>query len=403
MTIVEEPREIWPDVAPAVPADGRVLLAVGGIAVVTDLAVRSGVMVLAGAVLTALVAAGVLGSGRVANRKAWPVLLAAPLFGLWFAVRTDGVVLALDVVAAAGLLVLGSSLARAGDPLDLTIPNVVGRGLHAMIHGVLAPGFLLGAGRTGAAGGDRARRLALVRGVLLATPVVLAVGLLLGSADPVFASFFRLPTDVGDLVGHVVLAIVGAWGAAALLRLVSAEPFGLASSRRLRVLGDVEATTVLTGLVIVFAAFTLSQVVAAIGGADYVRRTAGLSYAEYARHGFFQLLAVAAITLAVLLALRAGVIDPGARRFVALSEAAVVLTLLLVAGAVRRLSLYEQAYGLTPLRLWSLLFAIWIGAVFVLLGVALARGRRDRSWFVPAAVAVGLVGLLLVNAGNSDA
>ena len=74
------------------------------------------------------------------------------------------------------------------------------------------------------------------------------------------------------------------------------------------------------------------------------------------------------------------------KRFVALSEVAVALTLLLVAGAVRRLSLYEQAYGLTPLRLWSLLFAIWIGAVFALLGVSLVvSSRTAKAWFVPAA------------------
>jgi hypothetical protein len=142
--------------------------------------------------------------------------------------------------------------------------------------------------------------------------------------------------------------------------------------------------------------------VTALGGAGYVRRTAGLSYAEYARRGFFQLLAVAAITLAVLLALRA-LVRHRDRRFVVLSEVAVVLTLAVVAGAVRRLGLYEQAYGLTLLRLWSLLFAVWIGAVFVLLGLSLAGLHRRRAWFVPAAVALGLAGLLVLNGADPEA
>jgi hypothetical protein len=414
----------WPDVNGAERADHRVLVAIVLAGVATDLTIRSGVMGLAGALLPVVVVAGVLGSGRVTNRRAWPLLLAAPLFGLWFAVRADPVLQVLDLAAAAGLLLVGASLGRGGDPRDLTLPNLFGRALHAFVHAVLAPGFVLGGLRAGRAAdptnvaiGDphstptattTASSLAFVRGALLAAPVVLVVGLLLGSADPVFASFFGLPDDTGDVILHLVLLTIGAWGAATLLRLVSVEPFGLPSnadgSTGLRPIGDVEAATVLGGLVLVFAAFSVSQLVAVIGGADYVLRTAGLSYGEYARHGFFQLLTVATLTLAVLLALRATVKDPSSRTFLVLSELAVALTLLLVAGAVRRLWLYEQAYGLTPLRLWSLLFALWIGVVFVLLAVSLpGRVASHRSWFVPAAIAAGLVGLLVVDVANPDA
>ena len=37
-----------------------------------------------------------------------------------------------------------------------------------------------------------------------------------GSADAVFASFFRVPADMGDIALHLVLLTIGAWGAAAL-------------------------------------------------------------------------------------------------------------------------------------------------------------------------------------------
>jgi hypothetical protein len=245
----------------------------------------------------------------------------------------------------------------------------------------------------------------VLRGVLLAVPVVAVNGALLASADPVFASFFRLPADAGDLVLHAVLLAIGAWSAAGLLRTMSAASYESPVATR-RPLGATEAITVLAALVALFAAFAASQVVATARGAGYVRRTAGLTYAEYARSGFFQLLAVAVITLAVLLVLRA-VTDLGddrhRRRFVVVGEVAVVLTLTIVAGAVRRLHLYEQAYGLTMLRLCSVLFAVWVGAVYVLLGVALAGVGRRRAWLVPAAIAVALVGLLAADAVNLEA
>ena len=70
--------------------------------------------------------------------------------------------------------------------------------------------------------------------------------------------------------------------------------------------------------------------------------TAGLTYAEYARSGLFQLLAVAVITLGVLLLLRAAtdLASPGRRAtFTAVTELAVALTLVVVVVAVRRLNL----------------------------------------------------------------
>ncbi|HET9443980.1 MAG TPA: DUF4173 domain-containing protein [Acidimicrobiales bacterium] len=411
----------WSDVSDYVPPDLRVVGAVAAAAVATDLALRSGVIGVAGGLLAGVVVAGLLGGGRVPNRRAWPVLALAPAFGAFLAVRTSPWLLPLDVVAAAGLLVLGASLSREGDPLDLTVPGLAGRALHGLAHGMLAPGFLAaglaalrrsrsnGRRRPGGDTGDAAPAgggaAAVARGALLAAPVVCLLVLLLGSADPVFASFVRVPTAPVDLVVHALLLGVGAWGAAGLLRMASAAPFTVPVSPR-RPLGAVEAITVMAGLVAVFAAFALSQLAAAVGGADYVRRTAGLSYADYARSGFFQLLAAAAVTLAVVLAVRASArLDTATHRlrFLVLGEAAVVLTLVVVGGAVRRLWLYEQAYGLTMLRLTSLLFALWIGAVFVLVALSLAGVGRSRAWLTPAALALALAGLLAVNAANPEA
>lgn len=393
----------WPDLLVVDRPDGRTLAAIVAAALGTDLAVRSGVNGLAGALLVALVASGLLATRRITNRRAWPALALAPLFGLGLLTRAAEWLVFLDVVAAAGLLLLGASTARRGDLRDQSIPDLLGRAVHAGLHAVLAPGFLLARRHPGPDHDhDRPTTTAgVVRGLLLGAPVVLVLALLLGSADPVFASFLPFPTDAGDVVIHLVLLTIGAWGAATLLRTASAEPYDVRSTAP-RPLGNVEAVTVLGGLVAVFVTFTAAQIATVLGGADYVRRTAGLSYAEHARHGFFQLLAAAAITLGVLLALRASVrvVD---RRFVVLSEAAVALTLLLVAGAIRRLGLYEQVYGLTLLRLFAVLFALWIGGVFVLLAFSLAGVHRERAWFVPAAVGLGLAGLLVLNVANPEA
>ena len=51
---------------------------------------------------------------------------------------------------------------------------------------------------------------------------------------------------------------------------------------------------------VLFAAFLAVQVQVLFGGDDHVLDTAGLTYAQYAREGFYQLLAVAFLVLAVV-------------------------------------------------------------------------------------------------------
>jgi hypothetical protein len=379
------------------PAGRRVLVAAGAGAVLTDLAVRAGVAGLGGALLVGAVVAGLLAAGRLKNPQAVGAVAASAVFGACLAVRTSPWLVPFDIVAAAGLLTLGASIARGGSVLDLPVPQIVARTLHALAHGLAAPAFL-------AAPVGRRRSAAVLRGVGLAVPLLVVLGVLLASADAVFAGFFRWWSPL-TLIGHAVLLTVGAWGMGGLLRLASAEPAPAPPRMSLR-LGHVEATVVLASLVGLFAAFAAAQVVALSAGGRHVIATAGLTYAQYARSGFFQLLAVASITLVALLGLR-GVTDLGdparRRRFTTLAELAVALTLVIVGVALRRLDLYQQAFGLTMLRLYSSVFAAWIGVVVLLAGCALAGVGGRRSWLPAAAATTGLAVLLALNLVNPEA
>jgi hypothetical protein len=394
-------EELQDSLAVRRPADGATLALVSVAAVMTDVAMRSGPDGLAGALLVALVAGGLLLSGRVANPQARALAAGAVVFGVFLAVRTSPWLLPLDVLAVGGLLVLAASFASGGSVLDLTVPAAVTRAVHAVAHGLTAPAFLV-AGRGGRVTSRRAA--AAARGVLLAVPLLVVLGVLLASADAVFAGFFT-GWNLLTPIQHGVLLVVGAWGMAGLLRLASASPAPSLGRVAYR-LGRTEATIVLGSVVVLFAAFAVAQVVAASEGGRHVIQTAGLTYAEYARTGFFQLLAVAAITLAVLLGLRAATdLSDSAdrRRFTVLAGAAVSLTIVIVIVAVVRLGLYEDAFGFTMLRLYSKVFAVWIGVVFVLLALHLVGLGRGRPWLPSSAVAVGLLALLGLNLANPEA
>jgi hypothetical protein len=115
---------------------------------------------------------------------------------------------------------------------------------------------------------------------------------------------------------------------------------------------------------------------------------------------------VAAITLGVLGALQAvtQVKSDRQRRVLRwLTQAAIVLTLAIVAVAVRRLALYTGVFGLTMLRLYSTLFAVWIGVVFLALAAAVHGVHADRTWVMPFAAAAGLMLLAVLNIVNVEA
>ena len=393
----------WMSVSMVRWAPGWLVAAALGVGVLGDLALRAELVGIATAVLVTVTAALLLLGGGLVSVQSKVIVSLAPLFGVWAALRGSGWLLPLDLIAAFGLLLLGVSLSRGGSVADLPFAGIVSRCWHAFLHGCAALEVLVRALPSmrrlrGPLGGP------LLRGVLLAVPLLVILGVLLVSGDAVFASFVTVDVDldVADLIGHVFLVAVATWVFLWLVRVADAEPAAALPTPRAR-LGTVEVTVVLSSVVALFGAFAVSQLVAVIGGDDYVRRTTGLTYAEYARSGFFQLLWVAALTVAAMLLLRA-VTDVGRapRRFAVLFGAACALTLLIVAAAIRRLALYQDAFGMTMLRLYCTLFAVWIGVVLVLLAAWLTR-RWSRAWFPAAAAGCGLALLLGLNAVNPEA
>jgi hypothetical protein len=177
------------------------------------------------------------------------------------------------------------------------------------------------------------------------------------------------------------------------------DPAAVAAPRRFA-LGAVEVGTALGLLDLLFASFVLVQIRYFFGGAAHVGATTGLTYSEYARRGFFELVWVAALALPLLLAAHSLLRRDAAtvRLFRALAGAQIALLFVIMASAVARMRLYQSEYGLTELRLYTTAFMLWLGLVFVwFAGVVLWRERRERfacGALVSAALVVGALHLL---------
>lgn len=363
---------------------------------------------------------------RLANL--WPGA-AALFFAGCLALRDEPLLSALNLVAVLALLLLVAHYQVQSLP-RVPIGRVLERSLYAMGAMSFRPVSLTTRGmRSLPVGTTQVYRLAPVaRGVLLALPIFLVFGGLLMAADSVFASYvldlgrFNIPFDAGSALLHELSVCFFAYVCAGGLQValldnlptlasLEAPPAlpsegdtqRLEAARSWRFLGFTEAFTVLTLVDLLFAGFVLVQAAYLFGGMNTLDRT-GMTYADYARRGFFELLLVAGLSLGLVLLM--ALFTKRAERtqlrlFNGASVALVVLVVGILASAFQRMLLYEQAYGFTRLRLYTHSFMIWLAVVLV---VCLVAVLRNRLWlFVSGSLATALVYLALLNVINPDA
>jgi hypothetical protein len=326
---------------------------------------------------------------------------AALLFGAFVAIRGDGALLLFNTLASWVLLIAAVAALRGvavtrGSLRALTYTGAAISGL--IVGGAARLGGGLRPLRPGMARQSTAMRV--LAGLALALPLVLVFSALFAAADAVFAAQLRrlLVVDVAlhDLLGRALFAFLAGWVLAGLLlvRWLSddfARPREGGEIRRR--LGVVEASIPLIAVDAVFAFFVVLQAAYLFGGLDTLAAS-GMTYSEYARRGFFELIAVAGLAGLLLLVLDALI----ERRTVVFRAAAVVLGVLIGAvlvSALARLALYQQAYGWTELRFYALLAIGWLGV-----GVVAAIGGLafDRLRLVPRVLL--MAALLLAVAAN---
>lgn len=238
-----------------------------------------------------------------------------------------------------------------------------------------------------------------IRAAMVGSAVTLVLGSLLASGDAAFGwlvSVFNLPSWLGHLLITAVMVIP-----AAIVALVAAraepktfdaslqstqqstlQPAGRRSFR-------VEALTAVWAVAGTLLVWCVLQVVLISGGArSVVLAERGLTAADYAREGFFQLVTVAAISLAVFnTAHRIGRTNLTPDRAQRLPVVVIGATLsVLIVVSFSRLGYYIGSFGLTMLRLSVATFLAWL-AVMTAASVARSLGlHRERNWLPSAAV-----------------
>lgn len=377
----------YSDPAPAMSRAAGVLVLATGIASAWLLDAGYGFNI---AVLAALLAATALASGRTIGRRPgwWSAVWGVSTLGLlclaawrgepgpyWLAVLCALTVGALAVHGGRGW----AAVLRA--PVSLAMRwDAVARWTWKALYSLTSLGR------------SRARNSIIAAGVTL---VLLTVfGALFAAADPVFARFWDA---VGSLFSGwsplpILWFLVGV-GGALVVGHGAASPmrWDRLPARAAKPLNRNLWLAPLAAVAALFAAFDGIQVSVLFGDYRAVLKSTGMSYADYARQGFWQLIVATVLTLVVIgLAIRWS--PRGGRRDEVIASITLctlcVLALVIVGSALRRMTLDIDAYGLTLPRVAVVAIEIWLGLLFIVL--AAARCRPAVAW-LPRGVALSAV------------
>ena len=281
----------------------------------------------------------------------------------------------------------------------LVVPNTIGQFFKSLFVNFDKPFRALGS----SGGKNKGKLIGVLIGIAVALPLLALVIGLLSSADAVFGGIFeniaewlaeldavRTVWDVFRAVTYMLMIFSALW------YLAWPRPKAAGGEKAHGNTISAPFVIVLILLDIVYAVFVVIQIAFLFGGRETARMQGG--FAEYARTGFFQLVAVALINMAAVLVSSVFMRrDMGGKVAVAASVLLTALTAVILVSAVWRMSLYISEYGLSMLRLGTL-----VAMALIAIGLALAAVKlfKPSLKFFPVFFAVCLAAWIGFNYSN---
>ena len=337
----------------------------------------------------------VLGILAVLPRKkhtplAWSTAAVAVVSGLLVGFRANSFVQGISFavsVSAVGLLLLLVSLPEA----PTTIWNLISSQMLYVLHSVFGPFRLI----RGMSEDSEKRKeqhewfnpYTLLKTASITLGIFAIFVALLMAADPIFKHM--IDTFLKQIVGRIAWSLFLAAVFGGLLTIVL--PHKENKPPELRFLSAADVIVPIVVLVGLFGLFLFIQG-KYLYASHEVFKQFGLTYSQYVRKGFTELLVATSIAsiLSYLMILKKRVLDKPAITW--LNVVLIVELGLLLGSAYRRDLMYIEVYGLTRMRIIGEVFLFWLGGnLLLLLGLATVKQFEEKF-------AVAGVGLLTLGA-----
>ena len=253
----------------------------------------------------------------------------------------------------------------------------------------------------------------LIKALIITVPVAIVVVFLLASADSIFSNLFSGIGDALDkLIGNesipetlariILIIMIFAYMAGFMHNIAgrkTEENIGEVDKKR-KNLDAVTIGMMFIILDIVYLIFCAIQVVYLFTKAGMPN---GMTYADYARQGFFQLMIVTFINFAILLWVytkKSDNLNKFQTNFIKSMEVLMeICTQIIIVSAFYRMFLYEQAYGYTYSRLF-VYFILSVEFIFMMFVIAYTLGKKIN--LVKWGLIIGTTAYMVLNYINVD-
>jgi hypothetical protein len=345
----------------------------------------------------------------VSQEVIWLPVLAC-FFAAFIAWRDSAMLTFLNILAVLMLIAI-TALRRAEGRLSIAAvmeyPLGMVRSAFNSLTGVFRLVFKdIAWGEVGTDGWRKNSFIAL-RSVMIAIPLVALFWALFASADSIFSHYTGklFDWDTQDVAADIGWALFWTWFSAGVLYvvLIAQQKPTDKEPKPGPALSIMEIAVPLALLNVLFLAFVIVQFRFFFGGAGYVHETIGMTYSEYARGGFFELMWVSLLVLPILLTAHALLPKeaPSAQRvFGWLATSLIVLLFVIMASAIQRMRLYVAWGGLTELRLYTSAFMGWLALIYMWFLATVLREKQERFAF--GALTAGFAVLAILDFSNPD-
>ena len=254
----------------------------------------------------------------------------------------------------------------------------------------------------------------VLTGLLISLPLLLVLLALLSSADMVFGRLVdKLPKlfeqlNMDELIGKSIVALMIFFLTFSYLWSVrhGDRPADSAAKANDTIIplqkvnwDQVTIITITAAVNVLYILFVIIQFAYLFGGSGLPE---GFTYAEYARSGFFELILVTLLNIGLLACTltftRRGTATAGTVLKV-LNTIMIGCTFVMLVSAHYRMSLYEEAYGYTFLRIMTQAFMVFLLVLFV---ITLGRVWVEHLPLVKPYIIVAIIAFTVVNYINVD-
>jgi hypothetical protein len=353
------------------------------------------------------------GTLKKLNNLTWFFIVPVLLLSSTFFIYSNQVLKNLNYIIVPILIIMLSSLVanlNRSDWSDIRFIGDIAKRIFVPFRFIHRP-FLILSQMTDHSGKDSRSRVLpkVIIGILISIPLLAIILWLLSSADIVFKNLFINMPLLKIFKHFLIIILISVYAICFLWTLLKAfdeirEPIHNALYKKIQwklFLDPVVLLTILILLNAIYTIFSFIQFTYLFGGSSFIVPSS-FTYAEYARRGFAELIIVTIINFGILIFGITFVKKDSKRIFTAIRAfltLLVIFTFILLVSAFYRMTVYEQAYGFTYLRIFVQAFMIMLFFLFIINIIYIWYPRLPiiKSYFI-----ISLAVYVIMNFANVD-